>query len=122
MFEPDFSVPVILNSSPDTTLMATPKMNPVSTAADRNSAIQPILSTAMTTNSSPATSTIAVAIATASSEPAAPIDTTAAPNTGAVDEPGPCTSCFDVVKSANTIMPNAAAYNPFWTGTPLSDA
>ena len=53
VFEPDFSVPVILNSSPDTTLMATPKMNPVSTAADRNSAIQPILSTAMITNRSP---------------------------------------------------------------------
>ena len=65
---------------------------------------------------------MAAAIATASSEPAAAMDTTAAPSTGAVDEPGPCTSCLEVVNSANTIMPNAAAYRPFWTGTPLRDA
>ena len=48
-FEPDDSVPVILKSSPDTTLMATPKTKPARTAAERNSETHPILSTHITT-------------------------------------------------------------------------
>ena len=58
---------------------------------------------------SPATSTIAAATATASSEPAEAIASTAAPKTAAVDELGPEVTCFEVVKSAKAIKPTAAA-------------
>ena len=43
---PVTSVPVSLGSSPMTTSIAAPKRNPVTTARERNCAIQPILSTA----------------------------------------------------------------------------
>ena len=89
MFDPVESVPEILNSSPAATLIATPKVKPVSTAADRNWEIQPIFSTAITTNNRPAVSTTAAATATASGDPAVASDTTAAPSTGAVEELGP---------------------------------
>ena len=119
VLSPDFSVPVILNNSPEATLIATPNVNPVNTAADRNSDTQPILRTHITMNSSPATNTIAAATATASSEFADANDSTAAPSTAAVDELGPCVTCFEVVNKANAINPAAAAYSPYCTGTPL---
>ena len=119
VLSPDFSVPVTLNISPAATLMATPNVNPVKTTAERNSEIQPIFRIHMTTNSKPATNTIAAAMATASSEFAEASDRTAAPSTAAVDELGPSVTCFDVVNNANAIRPTAAAYSPYWTGTPL---
>jgi hypothetical protein len=67
----------------------------------------------------PVTSTIAEATATASSEPAAATESTAAPSTAAVDELGPWVTCFEVVKRENAIKPTAAAYRPYCTGTPL---
>ena len=42
-FDPVTSVPVSLGSSPMTTSMAAPNRKPVTTARDRNCAIQPIL-------------------------------------------------------------------------------
>ena len=47
------SVPVSLGSSPMTTSIAAPNRKPVTTARDRNCAIQPIFSTASTRKSSP---------------------------------------------------------------------
>jgi len=46
-FEPVTSVPVNFGSSPITTSIAAPKRNPVTTARERNCAIQPILKTAI---------------------------------------------------------------------------
>ena len=109
VFEPPDSVPVILNNSPAATLIATPNVNPVRTLAARKSEIQPIFSTYMMTKSAPATSTIEAANWIASSEPEEATARTAAPRTAAVDELGPCVTCFDVVKSANPIKPAAAA-------------
>ena len=51
--DPSALVPVILGSSPTTTSIAAPNRNPVTTARERNCAIQPILSTARTRNTTP---------------------------------------------------------------------
>ena len=106
---PEDSVPVILNSSPAATLIATPKVNPVSTLEDRNSEIHPILSRYMMMNISPVTRTIAAATATASSLPEEATARTPAPRTAAVDELGPSVTCLEVVKSAKAIRPTRAA-------------
>ena len=109
VFVPADSVPVILNSSPAATLIATPKVNPVSTLDERNSEIHPSLNRYMIRYKIPVVSTIAAAMATASSEPALATVKTAAPSTAAVEELGPWVTCFEVVKRANAINPSAAA-------------
>ncbi len=89
--------------------MPTPKVNPVSTAAERKLEIHPIRNSHMTMKSRPATNTMAAPIETASAEPAAANDSTAAPSTAAIDELGPWVTCFDVENSAKAMRPNAAA-------------
>ena len=63
---PADEVPVSFGSSPITTSTAAPARNPVTTAFERNWAIQPIRSTATSTNSTPVTSVIAATSCAAS--------------------------------------------------------
>ena len=56
---PSDDVPVSLGSSPITTSTAAPARKPVTTALERNCAIQPSLNTASNRNSTPVTSVIA---------------------------------------------------------------
>ena len=63
---PSADVPVSLGSSPMTTSTAAPARNPVTTAFDRNCAIQPSRSTASSRNSTPVASAIAATSCAAS--------------------------------------------------------
>ncbi len=96
---PSADVPVSLGSSPITTSMAEPARNPVTTAFDRNRAIQPIRSAATKRKSVPVTIAIA-ATSSAASCPSRPVNRTAPPATAASDELGPVEMCRDVQKSA----------------------
>ncbi len=79
------------------------------TGPDRNCEIQPIFSTAITTNNMLSVSTTAAATATVSGEPVVASDTTAAPRTGAVEEPRPGVTERDVLNRAKTTSPAAGA-------------
>ena len=71
-----------------TTSTAAPARKPVTTALDRNCAIQPSLKTASSRNSTPVTSVIA-ATSWAACAPPRPVTSTAPPATAASDELGP---------------------------------
>ncbi len=96
---PSADVPVSLGSSPMTTSIAAPARNPVTTAFDRNRAIQPIRSAATSRNSAPVASAIA-ATSCAASAPPRPVSSTAPPATAASDELGPVEMWREVQKSA----------------------
>ena len=91
--------PVSFGSSPITTSTAAPARKPVTTAFERNCAIQPSLNTASSRNSSPVASVIA-ATSCAACAPPRPVTSTAPPATAASDELGPVEICRDVQKSA----------------------
>jgi hypothetical protein len=96
---PEVEVPVSFGSSPTTTSTAAPARKPVTTARERNRAIQPRRSSASSRNSAPVTSVIA-ATSWAASGPATAVNSTAPPATAARDELGPVEMCRDVQKSA----------------------
>ncbi len=114
-------MPVSFGSSPITTSTAAPARKPVTTARERNRAIQPMRSSASRRKSAPVTSVIA-ATSSAASAPPTLVNSTAPPATAARDELGPVEMCREVQNSAYTIAPAAAAYRPFWTGTPAIPA
>ena len=122
VFVPSAEVPVILGSSPITTSIAAPNRNPVMTAFDRNWEIQPILRSASSRNKIPVTKVIAATRATASSLPETPVIKTALPATAANAELGPVEIWREVPKRAYRIAPAAAAYRPYWIGTPAMPA
>ena len=97
-FAPSADVPVSFGSSPMTTSIAAPARNPVTTAFERNRAIQPSRRSASARNSSPVTSAIA-ATSCAAWSPAIPATTTAPPATAASDELGPVEIWRDVQNS-----------------------
>ena len=97
--DPSALVPVILGSSPTTTSIAAPNRNPVTTARDRNCAIQPIFSTARTRNTTPDTSVIP-ATNGAACAPVRPTARTALAATAASPELGPVEICRLVPKIA----------------------
>ena len=88
-FEPVTSVPVSLGSSPITTSMAAPKRKPVTTARERNCAIQPILNTARSRNSTPEARVIVATNDATSWVPVILAATTALAATAASPELGP---------------------------------
>ena len=92
-------VPVSLGSSPIVTSIAAPARKPVTTAFERNCAIQPIRKIARSRKSAPVTSVIA-ATSWAASFPPSPVASTAPPATAASDEDGPVEMCREVQKSA----------------------
>ena len=96
---PDASVPVSFGSSPMTTSTAAPARKPVTTARDRNRAIQPRRSTASRRNRAPVTSVIAATSSAACDSPT-PATSTAPPATAASDELGPVEMWRDVQNSA----------------------
>ena len=96
---PEVSVPVSFGSSPITTSTAAPARKPVTTARDRNRAIQPRRSTASRRNKAPVTSVIAATSSAACDSPT-PATSTAPPATAASDELGPVEMWRDVQKSA----------------------
>ena len=108
-FEPVTSVPVSLESSPMTTSMAAPNRNPVTTARDRNCAIQPILNKAKRRNAAPETSVIMATKDATSSTPVMPAAATALAATAASPELGPVEICRLVPKTGYRIAPAAAA-------------
>ena len=94
------SVPVSFGSSPITTSIAAPNRNPVTTARDRNCAIQPILNTASRRNSSPDASVIPATNEATSPSPVMPAAATALAATAASPELGPIEICRQVPKTA----------------------
>src|SRR3954452_24194097 len=96
---PSDDVPVSLGNSPITTSTAAPARKPVTTALERNCAIQPSLKTASNRNITPVTRVIA-ATSCAACAPPRPVTSTAPPATAASDELGPVEICRDVQKSA----------------------
>ena len=105
-----------------TTSIAAPKRKPVTTARDRNWAIQPILSTASRRYSRPEASVIPATNEATSCSLVRPVTKTALAATAASPELGPTESCRLVPKIAYTMAPAAAAYRPFWRGTPAMPA
>ena len=106
---PSTSVPVSLGSSPMTTSIAAPNRNPVTTARERNCAIQPICSTARSRNSSPDARVIAGDERRDVPSSVIPAATTALAATAARPELGPIEICRLVPKTAYRIAPAAAA-------------
>ena len=96
---PDVDVPVSFGSSPMTTSTAAPARKPVTTARERNRAIQPRRSTANRRKNAPVTSVMA-ATSSAACAPATPAKSTAPPATAASDELGPVEMWRDVQNSA----------------------
>ena len=90
---PTTSVPVSLGSSPMTTSIAAPKRKPVTTARERNCAIQPILSTASSRNSTPDASVIPATNDATSCSSTMPAASTALAATAASPELGPTEIC-----------------------------
>ena len=111
--DPLASVPVSFGSSPITTSIAAPNRKPVTTARDRNWAIQPILSTASRRNSTPDASVIPATNDATSCWLVRPAAKTAPAATAASPELGPTESCRLVPKIAYRMAPAAAAYRPF---------
>lgn len=103
------SVPVSFGSSPITTSIAAPKRKPVTTARDRNCAIQPILSTARSRNRIPDARVMPATKEATSCAPAMPAASTALAATAASPELGPIEICRLVPKIAYTMAPAAAA-------------
>ena len=94
---PSPEVPVSFGSSPTVTSMAAPARNPITTAFERNWAIQPSLKTASSRNRIPVSSVIA-ATSCAAWSPPTPVASTAPPATAARDELGPVEICREVQK------------------------
>ena len=98
--EPVTSVPVSFGSSPMTTSMAAPKRKPVTTARERNRAIQPILRTARKRNSNPDASVMPATKLATSCSPTRPAASTALAATAARPELGPTEICRQLPKIA----------------------
>jgi hypothetical protein len=98
--DPDVSVPVSFGSSPMTTSIAAPNRNPVTTALERNCAIQPIRSTARSRNSRPLTRVIPATNAAMSPGAVTPAVATALAATAARPELGPMEIWRQVPKMA----------------------
>ena len=98
-----------LGSSPITTSIAAPKRKPVTTARERNCAIQPILNTARSTNSTPDARVIPATNVAASCSPVILAANTALAATAARPELGPVEICRLVPKTAYRMAPAAAA-------------
>ena len=121
-FVPDTSVPVIFGSSPMTTSIAAPKRNPVTTARDRNWAIQPIFSTARSRNRIPDARVMPATNEATSCSPTRPVASTALAATAASPELGPIDICRLVPNIPYRMAPAAAAYRPFCNGIPAIPA
>ena len=91
-------MPVSLGSSPITTSIAAPNRKPVTTARDRNCAIQPILNTASNRNTTPETMVIRATNDATSLTPVMPAAATALAATAANPELGPVEICRQVPK------------------------
>ena len=98
--DPEVSVPVILGSSPITTSIAAPNRKPVTTARERNWAIQPIRSTARSRNSNPEMRVSPATNVAMSPGSVSPAVATALAATAARPELGPMEICRHVPKMA----------------------
>jgi hypothetical protein len=105
-----------------TTSIAAPNRKPVTTARDRNWAIQPILKRASRKNSTPDATVIPATKEAISCSLVRPAAKTALAATAASPELGPTDSCRLVPKMAYKMAPAAAAYRPFCRGTPAMPA
>ncbi len=97
-FDPVTSVPVSLGSSPITTSIAAPKRKPVTTALERNCAIQPILRTARSRNRTPEARVMPATNEAMSCSPVMPAASTALAATAARPELGPIEICRQLPK------------------------
>ena len=98
--EPVTFVPVSFGSSPITTSIAAPKRKPVTTARDRNCAIQPILKTARSRNRMPEARVIPATNDATSCSPVMLAASTALAATAASPELGPIEICRHVPRTA----------------------
>ena len=94
----------------------------MTTALERNCAIQPILKTARSRNRIPEARVIPATNEATSWSPVMPAASTALAATAARPELGPIEICRHVPKIAYTIAPAAAAYRPFCRGIPAMPA
>ena len=119
---PSAFVPVSLGSSPMTTSMAAPNKNPVTTARERNWAIQPIFRTASRKKRIPDASVTPATNDAMSFSSVIPAAMTALAATAANPELGPIEICLLVPKMPYRRAPAAAAYSPFCKGIPAIPA
>ncbi len=92
--------PSSVGNSPITIVSVSPKTNPVTIGRERNSAIQAIRSSPLTSRTTPAAIASADVIATASSGLSLEMSTTSDPETIATVEAGPTINCGDEPSTA----------------------